>query len=65
MLSSDWLGTSPASKSRKSSAEVIPPYKDKEKPKNLKGKVLKQLKGWRGGGSHGPLYPEGEQSINN
>merc|ERR1719510_2876292 len=48
-------GQSPASKSRKSSAEVIPPYKDK---KTWKGKVVNKLKRI-GGGSHGPLYPEG------
>jgi len=50
-------GQSPASKSRKSSAELVPPFKDKDK-KTWKGKVVKQLKKI-GGGSHGPLYPEG------
>jgi len=50
-------GQSPASKSRKSSAEVVPPYKDKDK-KTWKGKVVKQLNKIVGGG-HGPLYPEG------
>merc|ERR1719291_1338307 len=50
-------GQSPASKSRKSSAEVIPPFKDKDK-KTWKGKVVKQLNKIVGGG-HGPLYPEG------
>jgi len=50
-------GQSPASKSRKSSAELLPPFKDKDK-KTWKGKVVKQLKKI-GGGSHGPLYPEG------
>merc|ERR1719342_676881 len=49
-------GQSPASKSRKSSAELLPPFtKDK---KTWKGKVVKQLKKM-GGGGHGPLYPEG------
>ena len=52
-------GQSPASKSRKSSAEVIPPYKDKDKDKKTwKGKMVKQLKRI-GGGAHGPMYPEG------
>merc|ERR1719342_1045233 len=50
-------GQSPSSKSRKSSAELVPPFKDKDK-KTWKGKVVKQLKKI-GGGSHGPLYPEG------
>jgi len=50
-------GQSPASKSRKSSAELVPPYKEKDK-KTWKGKMVKQLKKI-GGGSHGPLYPEG------
>merc|ERR1719228_2343199 len=50
-------GQSPASKSRKSSAELVPPFKEKDK-KTWKGKVVKQLKKI-GGGSHGPLYPEG------
>ena len=48
-------GQSPATKSRKSSADQMPPFKDK---KNWKGKVVKQLKKI-GGGGHGPLYPEG------
>ena len=54
-------GHSPASKSRKSSAEILPPYKDKDKKGNWKGmggKMVKQLRKI-GGGSHGPLYPEG------
>ena len=52
-------GQSPASKSRKSSVEVVPPLKDKDKDKKTwKGKVVKQLKKIGGGGSH-PLYPEG------
>jgi len=50
-------GQSPASKSRKSSAELVPPYKEKDK-KTWKGKMVKQLKKI-GGGNHGPLYPEG------
>merc|ERR1719282_144662 len=51
-------GQSPASKSRKSSAEVIPPYKDKDKDKKTwKGKMVKQLKNL--GGGPVPLYPEG------
>merc|ERR1719350_537805 len=50
-------GQSPASKSRKSSAELVPPFKDKDK-KTWKGKMVKQLKKI-GGGNHGPLYPEG------
>jgi len=50
-------GQSPSSKSRKSSAELVPPFKDKDK-KTWKGKMVKQLKKI-GGGSHGPLYPEG------
>jgi len=50
-------GQSPASKSRKSSAELVPPYKEKDK-KTWKGKMVKQLKKI-GGGGHGPLYPEG------
>jgi len=50
-------GQSPASKSRKSSAELVPPFKDKDK-KTWKGKMVKQLKKI-GGGSHGPMYPEG------
>eukprot|EP00090_Calanus_glacialis_P009978 TRINITY_DN1835_c0_g1_i1.p1 TRINITY_DN1835_c0_g1~~TRINITY_DN1835_c0_g1_i1.p1 ORF type:complete len:1716 (-),score=684.24 TRINITY_DN1835_c0_g1_i1:112-5259(-) len=50
-------GQSPASKSRKSSAELVPPFKEKDK-KTWKGKMVKQLKKI-GGGSHGPLYPEG------
>ena len=37
---------------------MIPPFKDKDK-KTWKGKVVKQLKSWKGGGSHGPMYPEG------
>ena len=50
-------GQSPASKSRKSSAEVIPPYKDKDKDKKTwKGKVVSKLQKI---GGHKPLYPEG------
>jgi len=50
-------GQSPASKSRKPSAETIPPYKDKDK-KTWKGKIKDKVKSF-GGGSHGPHYPEG------
>ena len=45
-------GQSPASKSRKSSAELVPPFKDKDK-KTWKGKMVKQLKKIGGG----RLYP--------
>ena len=48
-------GQSPASKSRKSSAEVIPPYKDKDK-KTWKGKVVNKLKRI-GGGSRARTLP--------
>merc|ERR1719300_1789672 len=50
-------GHSPSSKSRKSSAEIVTPLKDKDK-NTWKGKMVKQLKKI-GGGSHGPMYPEG------
>jgi len=51
-------GQSPASKSRKPSAETIPPYKDKDKDKKTwKGKVVNKLKNL--GGGPVPLYPEG------
>jgi len=52
-------GQSPSSKTRKSSADQVPAYKEPGKDKkNWKGKVVKQLKKM-GGGGHGPPYPEG------